>query len=275
MIGRGTVEGLFIAAWAFVVKPELQRDFERAYGQNGDWVRLFLKGEGYIKTELHRDPENPTRYLTLDFWRSRAQYEAFREQAKSVYQEIDARCERFTAEEQLLGDFADLASLQAAFPQFGAETEVGPMHTIRAVQTEDILEVIRLEQSAASAAHWTRAAYEAIGLDDAPARIAFLAENAERKLCGFAVARIVADECELENIVVSASASRQGIGSALLRELSRAARVRGVKRISLEVRESNSPARGLYEKAGFHCDGERSGYYSDPIEPAVLYSLTL
>ena len=74
---------------------------------------------------------------------------------------------------------------------------------------------------------------------------------------------------------MNASESKQGIGSALLQEFSQAARVQGAKRIFLEVRESNSPARGLYEKLGFTRDGERSAYYSDPVEDAILYSLTL
>lgn len=275
MTQHRTPDHCFIVAWKFAVNPEHQREFERAYGPNGDWVRLFRTGDGYLKTELHRDPSNPGYYITLDFWGSREQHEAFREQAKSAYQEIDARCERLTAEEQLLGDFADAASLHAAFPRLGPETQVRPIPMIRTAARDDILEITRLEQAAPSAAHWTQESYDAIGRRDAPPRIALVAECANRKLCGFVVARIVADECELENIVVNASESRQGIGSALLQELSQAARMRGAGRIFLEVRESNLHARGLYENLGFTRDGERIAYYSDPVENAILYSLRL
>jgi ribosomal-protein-alanine N-acetyltransferase len=275
MTPQSTPDPLFIVAWAFVVKPEQRRDFERAYGPNGDWVHLFRTGEGYIKTELHRDPQMPGRYITLDFWRTRQQYEAFREQSKLSYQEIDARFERLTDSEQLLGDFSDLESLHKALPKLGAATQVAPRFTIRPVNKEDIAEIIRLEQAAPTAAHWTQEAYDAIGRDDAPARIALIAESAARKLCGFIVARIIADECEIENIAVRTSELRRGIGSALLHELARIARTRGIRRLILEVRESNSPAHGLYEKLGFQCDGERSSYYSDPAERAILYSRTL
>jgi ribosomal-protein-alanine N-acetyltransferase len=41
----------------------------------------------------------------------------------------------------------------------------------------------------------------------------------------------------------------------------------------LEVRESNASARGLYEKQGFREAGRRRGYYTDPVEDAILYSL--
>lgn len=159
--------------------------------------------------------------------------------------------------------------------RFGCETEVRPICTIRAAKPRDIPEIMRVEQSAPSAAHWTRAAYEAAFHPDAPLRIALLAEKSERQVCGFLFARSSAGECELENIVVGTSESRQGIGSALLQELSQVVRAQGAKRIFLEVRESNRPARGLYEKLGFRCDGERNAYYSDPIESAILYSLTL
>lgn len=275
MTPQNTPDAVFIVAWAFHVNPEHRRDFERAYGPDGDWGRLFGSGAGYLKTELHRDPENRGRYITLDFWRTREQYEAFREQSRSAYLEIDATCERFTKEEQLLGDFADLTSLRAAFPQLGSQTEVGSTSRVRAATPEDIPEIMRLEQAAPSTAHWSQEAYNAIRRGDAPRRIALVAENVDRKICGFVVARIVSDECELENIVVTASKSRQGIGSALLEELSQAARGKSVKRIFLEVRESNLPARHLYEKRGFSRDGERSSYYSDPTENAILYSLTL
>lgn len=275
MISRDPTEDLFIAVWAFVVKPAHLRDFERAYGQNGEWVRLFRTGDGYIKTELHRDPERSSCYITLDFWRTREQYEAFREQAKSAYKKIDVRYERLTADEQLVGNFADVASLHAAFPQLGSETEVGPTFRVRAATPDDIAEMIRLEQAAPSAAHWTKDSYEAIRRGDAPSRITLVAERTDSRVCGVVVGRIVADECEIENIVVDSRDSRQGIGSALLEELSQAARQGSAKRIFLEVRESNLPARAFYERLGFQRDGERVAYYSDPVERAILYSLTL
>jgi [ribosomal protein S18]-alanine N-acetyltransferase len=270
-----TPDPCFIVAWAFAVRPEHQSEFERAYGPNGGWVRLFRTGDGYIRTELHRVPDNPGRYITLDFWHSREQYDAFREQAKSAYQEMDARCEGLTSNEELIGNFADLASLHATFPQLGPETEIGRTCMVRAATPDDVPELMRLERAAPSAAHWSKESYEAIGRDQAPRRIALVAERPNRKLCGFVVARIVADECELENIVVEERETRHGIGSALVQELSRETRIRGVRRIFLEVRESNGPARGLYEKVGFQRDGERSSYYSDPTENAILYSLTL
>jgi len=45
----------------------------------------------------------------------------------------------------------------------------------------------------------------------------------------------------------------------------------GGSKILLEVRESNRPARRLYEKHAFRECGRRLKYYNDPFEDAILY----
>ena len=266
---------VFVTAWAFQVPAEHQREFERAYGSSGDWVRLFRTADGYIRTELHRDPKSPDAYITLDFWRSREQYDGFKQRARSAYQEIDAKCERLTQGERLLAEFADLGSVRVAFPQLGPLTQVRDRIRLRAAEPADIPAIIQIERAAALAAHWTESAYSAMFTSNAPRRVVLLAEDREDRLCGVVVARIAADECELENIVVLSKQMRQGIGSRLLQTLLQTVRARGIRRISLEVRESNNAARGLYEKLGFQQEGRREGYYSAPQEAAVLYSLSL
>lgn len=146
---------------------------------------------------------------------------------------------------------------------------------IRAAGRSDIAAIVAMERMAPSAAHWTEAAYHAMFAPDAPARFLKVAQNATDQVCGFVVARVVADECELENIVVASHATRQGIGSALLRELIQIARAQKLRRISLEVRDSNHAARNFYEKIGFVQEGSRRTYYLDPPEDAILYSLAL
>ena len=48
----------------------------------------------------------------------------------------------------------------------------------------------------------------------------------------------------------------------------------GAERATLEVRRSNEPARMLYERFGFSVAGIRRGYYSKPIEDAIVLSRT-
>ena len=52
-------------------------EFERVYGQDGEWAEFFRPGHGYIGTELLRDVEAPGRYLVIDRWASVDAYNAF------------------------------------------------------------------------------------------------------------------------------------------------------------------------------------------------------
>lgn len=92
---------------------------------------------------------------------------------------------------------------------------------------------------------------------------------------GFLVARYIAPDWELENIVVDPNARRRGLGKHLLDALLAKARETNSESVFLEVRESNGSARALYESAGFHQTGRRKSYYSGPAEDAILYRLTL
>jgi len=48
------------------------------------------------------------------------------------------------------------------------------------------------------------------------------------------------------------------------------ARAVGARRATLEVRESNAGARRLYERLGFYVGGRRPGYYTSPVEDALI-----
>jgi ribosomal-protein-alanine N-acetyltransferase len=71
--------------------------------------------------------------------------------------------------------------------------------------------------------------------------------------------------------VVAREFLRQGIADQLLQALLDQAQTLAASRILLEVRESNMPARRLYEKHGFREVGRRRRYYNHPPEDAFLY----
>ena len=96
----------FLVIWEFVVQPGKEQTFEQIYGPDGDWVQLFRQGHGYCGTKLSRDFDKPRRYVTLDFWESRADYEAFKLQHAAEYKAIDEKCEALTEEEREIGKFA-------------------------------------------------------------------------------------------------------------------------------------------------------------------------
>jgi heme-degrading monooxygenase HmoA len=60
-------------------------EFERAYGQDGEWAQFFASARGYIGTELLRDVETPGRYLVIDRWESADAYNAFATEHREDY----------------------------------------------------------------------------------------------------------------------------------------------------------------------------------------------
>ena len=81
------------------------------------------------------------------------------------------------------------------------------------------------------------------------------------ELIGYAMLSIAADEAHLLNVCAAPEEQGHGHGRRLLRALLQLARGRGVKRVFLEVRPSNTPAIGLYHDEGFNEIGRRPRYY--------------
>jgi len=153
--------------------------------------------------------------------------------------------------------------------------------TIRLATTREVPEVIRLERRCLPAAHWSEQQYEELFRtgEDAIGRLALIAvsttsndpQYAGKEILGFLVARHLAPEWELENIVVAPETRGKGVGARLLEELLARAKQTNSDSVYLEVRESNLAARALYGKCGFQEAGRRKSYYANPSEDAVLY----
>lgn len=77
---------------------------------------------------------------------------------------------------------------------------------------------------------------------------------------GFALTRAILDEEELLLFAVAPQWRRRGLGAALLTQVEKAARGRGIARIFLEMRDGN-PAESLYRYHGFTPIGRRPKYY--------------
>jgi [ribosomal protein S18]-alanine N-acetyltransferase len=84
-----------------------------------------------------------------------------------------------------------------------------------------------------------------------------------RKIIGFAVSRMAADEAEILSIAVAADQRGRGLSRNLLMTHLGHLAGRGVRTIFLEVEENNQPARRLYERAGFAVVGRRERYYRE------------
>lgn len=102
-----------------------------------------------------------------------------------------------------------------------------------------------------------------------------LTAQTTRGVGGYLVGREMAGTGEVLNLAVAPEFRRRGIGGALLRAGLGALRHRKVGEVFLEVRESNHSAQALYLAHGFRPVGQRSAYYRNPKEDALVLRLAL
>lgn len=137
--------------------------------------------------------------------------------------------------------------------------ELLPSRTrIRPAEKSDIPAISSIQATAQEASQWQAGDYLAYDC-----QVAIL----DGRVAGFVVSRRVAEkEREILNIAVHPDFRRLRVATELLR--SEMARCPGSH--FLEVRESNAPARRLYERLGFQSVGSRPGYYDDPPETGIV-----
>ena len=99
---------MHVILWEFRVPAEQRDAFEAAYGPKGDWARLFARGKGFIGVELLRCAEEAGRYVTVDRWRSVADFDVFKRDFGAQYDALNHKLEHLKAAETRIGAFADL-----------------------------------------------------------------------------------------------------------------------------------------------------------------------
>jgi ribosomal-protein-alanine N-acetyltransferase len=90
------------------------------------------------------------------------------------------------------------------------------------------------------------------------------------QVIAYAFLRLVADELHILKIAVSPAWRGKGIATGLLNRCLKRGIEQGATSAHLEVRPTNIPAVGLYEKLGFEVVGRRHNYYSDSKEDALV-----
>lgn len=136
---------------------------------------------------------------------------------------------------------------------------------IREAVREDIPALCRLEKECFSEP-WSAKGFEDFFDNDCSRCFAAEIDGA---VCGYIGMYLVCGEAEITNVAVAGTHRRMGIGGRLIEA---ALTLPGAERVLLDVRESNTAARRLYEKYGFQIDGIRKGFYAKPRENAVLMS---
>lgn len=153
---------------------------------------------------------------------------------------------------------------------------------------ESDLDAVQAVESQAYAHPWSRrhfhdslrAGYPAMLLlaEALPGEVVHPPRADGRVLLGYLVAMPGVEEVHLLNITVAVAHQRQGWARFMLDALALWSRGQGAQWLWLEVRQGNTPARGLYERCGFAQVGVRKGYYPAghfKREDAVVMSLNL
>lgn len=90
------------------------------------------------------------------------------------------------------------------------------------------------------------------------------------EIVGYAGLMLNGEDAHVTTIAVDPVWQRNHVGSRLMLEMALAARSRGVRNLTLEVRVANRGAQALYHQFGFSPAGIRKNYYSETNEDALI-----
>lgn len=139
---------------------------------------------------------------------------------------------------------------------------------IRRMIPDDIDGVIKIEEKAYGAHHWSKESFlQELGNDLAWYYSMF---NANGELVAYAGSWHILEEAHITNVAVSTEHRKKGYGQALLKRIIDDCYKEKIKYITLEVRASNTAAINLYSKFGFSSFGRRKKYYQDNNEDALI-----
>ncbi len=98
----------------------------------------------------------------------------------------------------------------------------------------------------------------------------YVARGPGGALVGYCACWMVFDELHINSLAVEDAWRRRGVARQLLRRVIGDSVGVGARSATLEVRQSNTPARKLYEGFGFKVEAVRRDYYQEPREDALM-----
>jgi len=158
-------------------------------------------------------------------------------------------------------------------PEDSPAPEPDRRFAVRQARASDIGDLVRLEAAAFASDRLSRRSLAAFVRSP---RADLLVLEAADGPAGYALvlSRAGSQAARLYSLAVDPRLQGHGAGAALLSAAEAAARRRGARRLTLEVRADNAAAICLYEGRGYRFTGERSGYYADGA-PARRYARRL
>lgn len=137
---------------------------------------------------------------------------------------------------------------------------------IRSMEIEDLEQVCNIENQIFSKP-WTREGFLS-SLSDS--NNIYLVVQRNDEIVGYCGLWGVVGEGQINNVAVKSLFRGQGIGQCMLTKLLQEGKKNSLTSFTLEVRESNAVAIGLYERLGFQSVGIRKNFYEEPREGAVI-----
>lgn len=138
---------------------------------------------------------------------------------------------------------------------------------VRPMEETDIAELVLIEKECFSLPWSEQSFRDSYALPYAQ----FFVGEIGGRIAGYAGLYKVGDEGDITNVAVSHIYRRKGVAKTIMESVIQFAKEQEMDCITLEVRESNSPAIALYEKMGFKNIGVRKNFYEKPIESAIIY----
>lgn len=149
---------------------------------------------------------------------------------------------------------------------------MGEKVEIRFMDLEDLDQVMEVEHNCFPSP-WSRGAFVN---ELASNQFAYyLVALSGKRIIGYIGVWIIIDEAHITNVAVHSDFRKQGVGEQLLQSSMALAKTLGAKKITLEVRVSNEPAKRMYSKFGFENGGIRKNYYTDNQEDAQIMWVVL
>ena len=142
-------------------------------------------------------------------------------------------------------------------------------YTLRTMALEDLPHIIEIEEESFSHP-WSADYFRHELTTNRIAHYMVACHNTE--IMGYIGIWIIVGEVHITTIAVRLRNRHQGIGEFLLISAIELAMQHEARFITLEVRESNIPARTLYERYGFVQVGLRHRYYVETGEDALIMS---
>jgi ribosomal-protein-alanine N-acetyltransferase len=142
---------------------------------------------------------------------------------------------------------------------------------IRKMRPEDVSRVLQIERELFTDA-WPDEAFEVVRN---PPGIKHYVVTVDSLIVGYAVTSRIEEEFQIANLAVASEYQKKGLGTKLMKFILGQAVKANCEYCYLEVRAGNTRAIEFYRKFGFKITGIQTNYYENPIEDAVIMTLTL